>query len=224
MEGEVIYVNLVVLLLRDMGVPKEDSHLTRTFHAINIGQVSSDWASPLNWHQNSSAGVGIWKAIDTELPLLLTAKCWSWRNDSAGRILWVRHEESLVGLDDAARLRYNRAIGIMYISPKMKKKLAIPHRSSDSSAVHCIVLRQHSWSLLNFRGPQRFTLLESPSHKIWWLVQSNLTLCSSRLLFVLQNIIPTFTLVYVGLNNAAKNGQGTEAKESEYVWGYMNCI
>jgi hypothetical protein len=48
MEGEVIYVNLVVLLLRDMGVPKEDSHLTRTFHAINIGQVSSDWASPLN--------------------------------------------------------------------------------------------------------------------------------------------------------------------------------
>jgi hypothetical protein len=123
-----------------MGVSEEDSHRACAAHVIYLQWV----ASPiLNHRWLTLAGLCIVMGIvaitapfstvsDIQIAFSLAAatnlvftaltgksiyaiahiQCWKAR--PAGRILWIRHAASHVGLDRTLRSRYNTAIGIMY--------------------------------------------------------------------------------------------------------------
>ncbi|KAJ7888655.1 hypothetical protein B0H14DRAFT_2693336 [Mycena olivaceomarginata] len=82
---------------------------------------------------------------------------------TAGRILWIRHATSCVGVDSTLRVRCNRAIGLIL----------------ESGAIYCVAI---------------IVLLFSLSVKDFEAFAIELGFTSQLL-----NIIPTFTLVYVGL-------------------------
>jgi hypothetical protein len=73
------------------------------------------------------------KSVSSNVNIQLKAR-------SAGRILWIRHAASHVGLDCTIRSRYNTTIGLMYdyifyclISPDMTSRL-------ESGAIYCLAV------------------------------------------------------------------------------------
>jgi hypothetical protein len=72
------------------------------------------------------------------------------------------------------------------------------HVFADSSLAQSIALRQYSWSLLPRYMMRKYSPSGSALRSSWSSVSTVLIWSN---LIILQNIIPTFTLVYVGLNN-----------------------
>ncbi|KAJ7734964.1 hypothetical protein B0H14DRAFT_2995237 [Mycena olivaceomarginata] len=108
-------------------------------------------------HVDIRIGYGLCAATN----LLLTAFI-------AGRILWVRHLSSHVGLDNTLRSRYNVVLKLIL----------------ESGAIYSVTA---------------ILLIITPTLEPWVY---NVVVCIAHQLL---NIIPTFTLVYIGLTNTAEN-------------------
>jgi hypothetical protein len=120
-----------------------------------------------------------------------------WKPCSAGRILWTRRAASHVGLDRTLRNRYNTAIGIMYdlllycLSPDMFSRL-------ESGAIYYITV-----IVLGITSSLDLEIYHIELGVVQQLIVSPISshLTSSSNLPIFQNIIPMFTLAYVGLKN-----------------------
>ncbi|KAF8184037.1 hypothetical protein K438DRAFT_2162139, partial [Mycena galopus ATCC 62051] len=108
---------------------------------------------------------------------------------TAGRILWIQRVASHAGLDNTVRRRSNMAIGIVL----------------ESGAIYCIAA-----ILLACTASRYSSESDSTSHYMVIGIAGQLLglLVFSYILQVFRNIIPTFTLVYVGLKNTVEDLDG----------------
>lgn len=138
----------------------------------------------------------------------------SLNSSPAGRILWIRREASYVDLDSTFRGRYNRAIGIMYGLRLVKENalvLILFYRLESGAVYFIAAISMVVFVSLNDK-------IFSVGFGIGFGIAQQLLVSSVHYqgyssVLPVQNIIPTFTLVYIGRKKTRDNTHADSSPE-----------